>query len=284
MRQPAVIPQPTDSGPPYRTEPAAVPDLPDLPHRAVGRIPAAANAAGDARTRRCRRTRRSTPRSSRVPLPAISLLLGAVAARWQRSNARLVLLFGVDIACITLLSDASGGMVSGLPLLLTVTVAVQRGADQQSHGRDPGRRPGGAGPAGGYAAPYVDDAAADQCAVPGRPARRAVLCRLRHRADRRPAPGKAEALASARASDLYRLQRLNEQIVQQHADGHPARRRGGPGAAHERRRGTPAGPESPRRPGTGTLPGGIQRESLAASFDAYRERGEQPVKTLAHAQ
>jgi two-component system sensor histidine kinase PilS (NtrC family) len=46
-----------------------------------------------------------------------------VAARWQRSNARLVLLFALDIACITLLSDASGGMASGLPLLLTVTVA-----------------------------------------------------------------------------------------------------------------------------------------------------------------
>ena len=50
-------------------------------------------------------------------------LLGVVAARWQNSNARLVLLFFVDIVCITLLSDASGGMGSGLPLLLTVTVA-----------------------------------------------------------------------------------------------------------------------------------------------------------------
>jgi two-component system sensor histidine kinase PilS (NtrC family) len=52
------------------------------------------------------------------------LLLIAVAARWQLRNARLVLLLSTDIACITLLSDASGGMASGLPLLLTVSVAA----------------------------------------------------------------------------------------------------------------------------------------------------------------
>lgn len=51
------------------------------------------------------------------------LLLGTAAARWQRSNTRLVLLFAVDILCITLLSETSGGMASGLPLLMTVTVA-----------------------------------------------------------------------------------------------------------------------------------------------------------------
>lgn len=51
------------------------------------------------------------------------ILLMTLSRDWQRSNTFLVLLFSVDIACIMLLADASGGMSSGLPLLLAITVA-----------------------------------------------------------------------------------------------------------------------------------------------------------------
>lgn len=51
------------------------------------------------------------------------ILLVTLGRDWQRSNTFLVLLFSVDIACIMLLADASGGMSSGLPLLLAITVA-----------------------------------------------------------------------------------------------------------------------------------------------------------------
>jgi two-component system sensor histidine kinase PilS (NtrC family) len=127
-----------------------------------------------------------------------------------------VLLFGVDIACITLLGDASGGMVSGLPLLLTVTVAASAVLISNRTVATLVAALAVLGPAVGYAAPRVDDAAASINAL--FPAGllgmlffvvsaivQIVALRL----------SKVEALASARASDIYRLQRLNEQIVQQ---------------------------------------------------------------------
>lgn len=141
-------------------------------------------------------------------------LLGVVAARWQSSNARLVLLFCVDIVCITLLSDASGGMSSGLPLLLAITVASSAVLISNR-----------------TVATLV--AALTVLAVLGDTLRlmsttntgikalfpagllgllffivsgivQLVALRL----------GRVEALARERASDIYRLQRLNEQIVQ----------------------------------------------------------------------
>ncbi|WOJ96483.1 HAMP domain-containing sensor histidine kinase [Congregibacter brevis] len=141
-------------------------------------------------------------------------LLGVVAARWQSSNARLVLLFSVDIVCITLLSDSSGGMSSGLPLLLAITVASSAVLISNR-----------------TVATLV--AALTVLAVLGDTLRlisttdagvtalfpagllgllffivsgivQLVALRL----------GRVEALASERASDIYRLQRLNEQIVQ----------------------------------------------------------------------
>jgi two-component system sensor histidine kinase PilS (NtrC family) len=50
-------------------------------------------------------------------------LLFSMQRDWQRSNTFLVLLFALDITCIMILADASGGMTSGLPLLLAITVA-----------------------------------------------------------------------------------------------------------------------------------------------------------------
>ncbi len=51
------------------------------------------------------------------------VLLLTLNRDWQQSNTFLVLLFTVDITGIMLLADASGGMSSGLPLLLAITVA-----------------------------------------------------------------------------------------------------------------------------------------------------------------
>ncbi|WOJ93468.1 HAMP domain-containing sensor histidine kinase [Congregibacter variabilis] len=141
-------------------------------------------------------------------------LLGVVATRWQSSNAKLVLLFGVDIVCITLLSDASGGMSSGLPLLLAVTVAssavlisnrtvatLVAALTVLAVLGDTLRliSIGDAGikalfPAGLLGLLFFVVSGMVQL----------VALRL----------GRVEALASERATDIYRLQRLNEQIVQ----------------------------------------------------------------------
>jgi two-component system sensor histidine kinase PilS (NtrC family) len=141
-------------------------------------------------------------------------LLGAVAARWQSSNFRLVLLFCVDIACITLLSDASGGMASGLPILLAVTVAcsavlisnrtiatlvaaltvlaILADTLRLMSLSDVGVK--ALFPAGLLGLLFFVVSGMVQL----------IALRL----------GRVEALASERAGDIYRLQRLNEQIVQ----------------------------------------------------------------------
>ncbi|MFT4768956.1 MAG: two-component system sensor histidine kinase PilS (NtrC family) [Glaciecola sp.] len=142
------------------------------------------------------------------------VLLGVVAARWESSNARLVLLFGVDIVCITLLSDASGGMSSGLPLLLAITVAssavlisnrtvatLVAAMTVLAILGDTLRliSTGDAGikalfPAGLLGLLFFVVSGLVQL----------VALRL----------GRVEALANERATYIYRLQRLNEQIVQ----------------------------------------------------------------------
>ncbi len=141
-------------------------------------------------------------------------LLGAIAARLQRSDARLVVLFCIDIACITLLGDASGGMVSGLPILLTVTVAssaVLIGnrtlatlvaalavlavlADTLRLVSTAQIGIGALFPAGLLGLLFFVVSGIVQV----------IALRL----------GRAEEIASKRAGELYRLQRLNEQIVQ----------------------------------------------------------------------
>lgn len=141
-------------------------------------------------------------------------ILGVAAERWERSNTLLVLLFAVDIVCVTLLSDASGGMTSGLPLLLTVTVAssaVLLGnrtlatlvaalavlallGDTLRLITSNQVRINALFPAGLLGLLFFAVSAIVQF----------VALRL----------GTVEAIASKRSGDLYRLQRLNEQIVQ----------------------------------------------------------------------
>ncbi|MEE4279460.1 MAG: HAMP domain-containing sensor histidine kinase [Halieaceae bacterium] len=141
-------------------------------------------------------------------------VLGSGERRVQDSNVGLVLMFAVDILCITLVSDASGGMSSGLPLLLTVTIASSavliskhsiatlvaalavlatlldtlRLISTGAIGFD------ALFPAGLLGMLFFVVSGIVQI----------VALRL----------GRAEAMALERADDLYRLQRLNEQIVQ----------------------------------------------------------------------
>lgn len=52
------------------------------------------------------------------------ILLGLIRTIYVTQQGNLFLMFFVDILVITLLSDSSGGMVSGLPILLVVTAAA----------------------------------------------------------------------------------------------------------------------------------------------------------------
>ena len=141
-------------------------------------------------------------------------LLGANANRIRQSSVGLVAMFFIDIACITVVSDASGGMVSGLPLLLTVTIASSAVLINKRS------------IATLVAALAVLAILADTLRLISRdladfgtlfPAGLlgllffAVSALVQFIALRL---GRAEAIASERAGDLYRLQRLNEQIVQ----------------------------------------------------------------------
>ena len=200
-------------------------------------------------------------------------LLGA-AARLQRSNADLVTLFVVDIGCITLLADASGGMASGLPILLTISVASS--------------------------ALLIENRAVATLVVA-----LTVLALLAdtlrlvsiEQADLGtffPAGllgllcfvlsgivqlitlglGKAEAIASKQAADLYRLQRLNEQIVQNMQTGilivdTDKRTRVLNGAA-----GRLLGPTRPVAPEQGRCIDDYSPE-LARRLDSFRHSGEQ---------
>lgn len=142
------------------------------------------------------------------------VLLLAVWRRWRFSQRGLFAVFLVDIAIIVLLADTSGGMSSGLPVLLVITVAasavmlsrrilatllaalsvlgtlldtlwlILRGAVDIN----------GLFPAGLLGLLIFAVSLLVQL----------VASRL----------GRAEALARSRASDIHQLQRLNEQIVQ----------------------------------------------------------------------
>ncbi len=141
-------------------------------------------------------------------------LMGSLAARLNHNQDLMFLVFLVDIAAITVLADSSGGMASGLPILLIVPVAA--GAVLITNRT---------------LATLV--AALSVIAVLGDTVRLisigileitalfptgllggllfAVSLMIQVVASRL---GRAEELALTRASDLYNLQRLNEQIVQ----------------------------------------------------------------------
>jgi two-component system sensor histidine kinase PilS (NtrC family) len=141
-------------------------------------------------------------------------LLALLRTRYVDSQATLFSVFFVDILCITVMSDASGGMISGLPILLVATAAasavlITNGAVATL-----------------IAALSVIAILADSLRLVNEgvlelrsmlPAGLlgslilavSVLVQFVARQ-----VGKAEELARSRATDLYSLQRLNEQIVQ----------------------------------------------------------------------
>lgn len=142
------------------------------------------------------------------------ILMGSLSATWHQNHRYLFLVFLVDIAAITLLADASGGMVSGLPILLVITVAAS--AVMISN-----RTLATLVAALSVLAILLDTVrlvVIHELAINALfPAGllglllfgvslmvQAIASRL----------GRAEELARTRASDLYNLQRLNEQIVQ----------------------------------------------------------------------
>ncbi|WP_235898690.1 sensor histidine kinase [Parahaliea maris] len=142
------------------------------------------------------------------------VLMGSLSANWHHNRRFLFLVFLVDIGAIILLSDASGGMISGLPVLLVITVAAS--AVMISH-----RTLATLVAALSVLAVLLDTVRliiTDQLSFNALfPAGLLGLLLfsvsimvqvIAVRLDR------AEELARSRAGDLYNLQRLNEQIVQ----------------------------------------------------------------------
>ena len=141
-------------------------------------------------------------------------LMGSLSGRLNQNQKLLVLVFLIDIVAITLLADSSGGMASGLPILLVITVAASAvlltnrtmatliaAVSVLATLIDTSRL---------ILADVLDTSALFPAGLLG------VLIfgvslmvqPIAHRL------GRAEELARNRASDLYSLQRLNEQIVQ----------------------------------------------------------------------
>ncbi len=141
-------------------------------------------------------------------------LVGSLSYRLNQNQKMLFLIFLVDIAAIMLLADSSGGMSSGLPILLVITAAASAVLltnrtvatlvaaisaialllDTMRLVLIDVANPSAFFPAGLLGALVFGVSIMVQ----------AIAGRL----------GKAEELARNRASDLYNLQRLNEQIVQ----------------------------------------------------------------------
>lgn len=141
-------------------------------------------------------------------------LVGSLSTRLNESQRLMVLIFLVDIIAITLLSDSSGGMISGLPVLLVITVAASAVLIAN-------RTLATLIAAISVLAILLDTAwlilrnVLDSSAL--FPA--GILGLLIFSVSLMVQPiahrlGRAEELARNRASDLYSLQRLNEQIVQ----------------------------------------------------------------------
>ena len=141
-------------------------------------------------------------------------LVGSLSSRLSQSQKLMVLVFLVDIAAITVLADCSGGMVSGLPVLLVITVAASAVLISN-------RTLATLIAAVSVLAILMDtvwlilrDALDSNALFPA-----GLLGLLIFGVSLMVQPiahrlGRAEELARTRASDLYTLQRLNEQIVQ----------------------------------------------------------------------
>jgi two-component system sensor histidine kinase PilS (NtrC family) len=141
-------------------------------------------------------------------------LVGSLSTRLSESQRLMLLVFLIDIVAITLLSDASGGVISGLPVLLVIIVAASAVLLTN-------RTQATLVAALSVLAILLDTVwlifkgTLDSNAL--FPA--GILGLLIFGVSLMVQPiahrlGRAEELARNRASDLYTLQRLNEQIVQ----------------------------------------------------------------------
>jgi two-component system sensor histidine kinase PilS (NtrC family) len=141
-------------------------------------------------------------------------LVGPLSSRFNESQRLMLLVFLVDIVAITLLADSSGGMLSGLPVLLVITVAASAVLIAN-------RTLATLIAAVSVLAILLDtawlmlhDVLDSNHLFPAGLlgllifAVSLMVQPIAHRL------GRAEELARNRASDLYSLQRLNEQIVQ----------------------------------------------------------------------
>ena len=141
-------------------------------------------------------------------------LVGTLSTRLSENQRLMLIVFLVDIVAITLMADSSGGMISGLPVLLVITVAA-------SAVLIPNRTLGTLIAALSVLAilmdtvwlilqSRLDTSALFPAGILGLLifAVSLMVQPIAHRL------GRAEELARNRASDLYSLQRLNEQIVQ----------------------------------------------------------------------
>jgi two-component system sensor histidine kinase PilS (NtrC family) len=141
-------------------------------------------------------------------------LVGWLSTRLNESQKLMMVIFLVDIIAITLLSDSSGGMISGLPVLLVITVAASAVLIAN-------RTLATLVAAISVLAILLDttwlilhDVLDSSSLFPA-----GILGLLIFGVSLMVQPiahrlGRAEELARNRASDLYSLQRLNEQIVQ----------------------------------------------------------------------
>ncbi|MCB1675376.1 MAG: sensor histidine kinase, partial [Halioglobus sp.] len=141
-------------------------------------------------------------------------LVGSLSTRLNRNQKLLFLVFLVDIGTITVLADTSGGMASGLPVLLVITVAASAVLTSK-------RTVATLIAAVSVLAVLIDTVRLIFTGVLESSALfpagllgvlifgvSLMVQAIAHRL------GRAEELARNRASDLYNLQRLNEQIVQ----------------------------------------------------------------------
>lgn len=141
-------------------------------------------------------------------------LVGPLSSRFNDSQRLMLLVFLVDIVAITLLADSSGGMISGLPVLLVITVAASAvlianrtlstliaALSVLAILLDTGWL---------MLQDVLDTSHLFPAGLLGLLIFGVALMvqPIAHRL------GRAEELARNRASDLYTLQRLNEQIVQ----------------------------------------------------------------------
>ena len=141
-------------------------------------------------------------------------LVGSLSGRFNENQKLMLPVFLVDIVAITLMADSSGGMISGLPVLLVVTVAASA---VLIHNRTLATLIA----AISVLAILFDttwlilrDVLGTDALFPA-----GILGLLIFGVSLMVQPiahrlGRAEELARNRASDLYSLQRLNEQIVQ----------------------------------------------------------------------